>query len=495
MGGGIATLYFSVFAAANFHKLIGLPVAFGVMVCVTVLAGWLAVRFESKLVAILGIIGGYLTPVMLSTGVVNFPGLYGYMLVLGTGILGVSLWRNWPLAGYLAFVGTFALFFASLRDYEPSYFWQVMPFLVAFFVLFSTMAFIYNVMNKVKSNLLDVLALFLNAGVFFFASHHLIHAQFGRRWVAAVTLGLAVFYAAHVVVCFIRKLVDRELILSFAGLAATFLAISAPLLLSRQWITLAWAVQALVILWLALQVESRFLRYASYLLFGLVLFRFTSIDFHTAYGTSPPDDMTAAIYFRQLLERLMTFGVPIISMAAANWLLKRHEKSDSKYRVNPDNDVPDWLPESMMPHVFVGATALMVCTFLHLEFNQTLGRFYDPLRQPTLTLVWLGLSLFLLQTVIRTGSSVLLNVLIALIACVILKVFVFDLPDYRSGNFLIFDEFIWRDSGLRFLDFGAVVGFLAFAYFHYPTGEINNARGMASGLLRSHYCSYFLAWN
>ena len=84
---------------------------------VTALAGAIAVRFNSILVAVLGIIGGYGTPIVLSTGAVNFPGLYGYMLVLGIGVLGICYWKNWPLLSYLSFVSTYALFFASMRDY------------------------------------------------------------------------------------------------------------------------------------------------------------------------------------------------------------------------------------------------------------------------------------------------------------------------------------------------------------------------------------------
>ena len=77
LGAGLATLYFSVFAASNLFDLIPATAAFALMGLVTVLAGGIAVRFNSMLVAVLGIIGGYLTPVMLSTGAVNFPGLFG----------------------------------------------------------------------------------------------------------------------------------------------------------------------------------------------------------------------------------------------------------------------------------------------------------------------------------------------------------------------------------------------------------------------------------
>ena len=268
LGGGIATLYFSAFAAASFYHLIDMPIAFGAMVLVTALSGWMAVRFNSALTAVLGVVGGYGTPVMLSTGETNFLGLYGYMLVLGLGVLGICARKRWPLLNYLAFAGNYALMFASLQPYDPKvHFWEVMPFLIAFFVLFSTMVFVFNLVNRTKSNLLDVLVLFLNAGVFFALSFDLIEQSFRREWVAAVSLGLTVFYIGHVYYCLVRRVLDRELMLSFTALSAFFLAITIPLLLSNEWITVSWAIQALVMLWVAEKLNSQFLRHVAYLLY------------------------------------------------------------------------------------------------------------------------------------------------------------------------------------------------------------------------------------
>ena len=53
------------------------------MIAVTCIAGWIAVRFNSLLVAVLAILGGFGTPIMLQTGVVNYVGLYSYLLILG----------------------------------------------------------------------------------------------------------------------------------------------------------------------------------------------------------------------------------------------------------------------------------------------------------------------------------------------------------------------------------------------------------------------------
>src|SRR5439155_422052 len=111
-------------------------VSMGLMALITVCSGALAVRFNALLVAILGILGGYGTPVMLSTGVINFPGLFAYELLLGCGVLGVSYYKKWHLLNYLSFVCNYVLFFGAMTTYQVEDFWQVMPFLTAFFALF-----------------------------------------------------------------------------------------------------------------------------------------------------------------------------------------------------------------------------------------------------------------------------------------------------------------------------------------------------------------------
>ncbi|HUQ69784.1 MAG TPA: DUF2339 domain-containing protein, partial [Planctomycetaceae bacterium] len=193
MGGGLAMLYFSVFAAANFYHLIEPVPAFALMGAITVLAGGISVRFHSMLIAVLGILGGYGTPLMLSTGTVDFVGLFGYMLILGIGVLGVCYWKNWPLVNLLSFVCTYALYCAAIRDYHRDDFWTVLPFLTAFFVLFSTMTILYKLVNRVPSNLLDLAGMFINAFVYFGESYRLVSTLYGREWAAAVTLGLAIF--------------------------------------------------------------------------------------------------------------------------------------------------------------------------------------------------------------------------------------------------------------------------------------------------------------
>lgn len=464
LGGGIATLYFSAFAAANFYHLITMPIAFAAMIAVTALSGFIAVRFHSILTAVLGVIGGYGTPVMLSTGVVNFPGLYGYLLVLGLGVLGICVWKRWPLLNYLSFAGNFFLVGASLQDYEPStHFWQVMPFLIAFFVLFSTMVFVYNLFNRTKSNLLDVLVLFLNAGVFFCLSYWLIDRSFGEKWVAAVTLGLTAFYMVHVWYCLVRKVLDRELMLSFTALSAFFLAITVPLLLSREWITVSWAVQALVMLWVAGKLSSEFLRHVAYLLYLIVLGRFLFLDLPSQYGRPSLADLPLMDYLKQLVERLVMFGVPIASLALGYRMIAKPGPA-APLAIDRSADIGGWVEGRIAAKTAVFFMFGMLFLYMHLELNRTLGTLFPPLRLPILTLLWLSVCLLLLLEFSRTASRLTLTLLGIFVTAVLAKMTIFDLQEWAATSRFLYDgPYLFHDAGFRLLDFGAIILFFAFA--------------------------------
>ncbi len=462
-GGGLATLYFAVFAAVNFYHLVEVPVGFLLMSLITALAGGIAVRFNSILVAVLGIIGGYGTPVMLSTGAVNFPGLLGYVVVLGVGVLGICYWRNWRLVNYLSFAATFGLLFAALEQYNSSHLWEVFPFAIAYFALFSTMTFLYQLVNRTKSNLLDLLALFANAGIFYALSYWLIEPVYGREWVAVVTLSLAAFYTLHVMVFLKWRIIDRELLVSFMGLAAFFLAVTMPLVLSREWITASWAIQAIVMVWIAGKLGSRFLQQLAYLLYGIVLFRFGLIDLPAQFLQPSLAEIPMEDYLRILGERIIMFGVPIASLAGACRLMRKQDL-DADGPVSRDNDIPEWISPAGIVRLAAGIALGMLFLYLHLEFNQTMGYFYQPMKLPLLTLLWLAMCGLLTWQVLERENRWLLGLLVVFVSGLLIKLLVFDLPSWDvTQSFLYQGPYSFRDAALRLLDFGAVVAFLAFA--------------------------------
>ncbi|MFA6030405.1 MAG: DUF2339 domain-containing protein [Elusimicrobiota bacterium] len=99
---GIAILYADVFASRAFYRLVSPEIAFGLMSLVTVAAFVLSVRLESRYVSLLGLVGGFLTPPLLSTGVDRPIALFAYITILNIGLISVALRMDWgfllPLA-------------------------------------------------------------------------------------------------------------------------------------------------------------------------------------------------------------------------------------------------------------------------------------------------------------------------------------------------------------------------------------------------------------
>ena len=469
MGGGLATLYFSVYAAARFYQLIDPITAFALMGLITVLAGGISVRFNTMLVAVLGILGGYGTPLMLPTSGVDFIGLFGYMLILGVGVLGLCYWKNWPLVNLLSFACTYGLYFSAIRAYTVADFWNVMPFLTAFFILFSTMTFLFKLVNRAHSNLFDLSALLINAFVYFGESYRLVSVPYGKEWAAAVTLGLALFYTLHVYYFLVRKLIDRELLVSFLGLASFFVIVTVPLVLSKEWITVSWALQALVLLWIARQLGSHALKYVSFVLYGIVMLRFGLIDLPRQFGQGLATSIPWSEYWPQFVERIVMFGVPVVSLGGAQRLLLDWQRSEA-LAVVPENDVPEFIPTNWAPRAIIGMALGMLFLYLHLEVNRTIGFTYAPLKLPMLTLLWLVLCGIALWQAVATHSRTLITVVAFGLLAVLIKLFCVDVPSWNLAGDLIYRDvysshiYSFHDAAMRLLDFGAIIAFFGIAY-------------------------------
>jgi len=109
---GVLVLYGNIFAAHVFYHLIELGPAFASMAIVTGAAFFLAVRMNAQVIVILGLLGGFLTPVLLSTGVDNPTALFGYIAVLNIGVAAVALRKRWDYLVLLAAAGTILMEFA-----------------------------------------------------------------------------------------------------------------------------------------------------------------------------------------------------------------------------------------------------------------------------------------------------------------------------------------------------------------------------------------------
>ena len=103
---GIVLLYADLFAAHSFYGLISLTTAFFAMSAVTLFSFILAVNLSAQVIVILGLLGGFLTPLLLRSGVDNAPALFLYIALLDLGVAAVALRKRWLHLVLLAAGGT-----------------------------------------------------------------------------------------------------------------------------------------------------------------------------------------------------------------------------------------------------------------------------------------------------------------------------------------------------------------------------------------------------
>jgi hypothetical protein len=102
----VALLYAGIFAAHGLYDLIGTLLTFALMVLVTAVAALLALRYDAMVVAVIGLLGGFATPVLVSSGHDRPVGLFSYLLLLNVGMFWVLLRKRWYKLSILSFAAT-----------------------------------------------------------------------------------------------------------------------------------------------------------------------------------------------------------------------------------------------------------------------------------------------------------------------------------------------------------------------------------------------------
>ena len=102
----IAILFATFFAAYSMWHLIPPYVAFGLLALVTVTAVLLSVRHESLFIAVLGLLGGFSTPILLSSQENRPIPLFAYLLLLNIGLAWVAYRNGWTILSILTLVFT-----------------------------------------------------------------------------------------------------------------------------------------------------------------------------------------------------------------------------------------------------------------------------------------------------------------------------------------------------------------------------------------------------
>ncbi len=266
-GGGVGVLYLTVFAAYRLYDLIPSAPTFLLLVAFMVLSALLAVLQDSRALAMLGTIGGFLAPVLASTGQGSHVALFSYYIVLNIGILSISWFKSWRSLNLAGFVFTFVLSGSwAVRYYRPEFFSTTEPFLIAFFVMYVAIAVMFALRQEPRLvGLVDGTLVFgVPLVTAAFQAGLVKDFEYGLAWSA---LGFGVFYLGLATFLFrYRGTPLRALCEALLGEGVVFATLAVPFAFEGLVTAAFWALEGAAIVWIGIRQNRLLPR-----LFGSVL--------------------------------------------------------------------------------------------------------------------------------------------------------------------------------------------------------------------------------
>ena len=295
MGGGLTVFYFTIAFAFHQYHLIGQQAGFIIMVAITGFAVFLSLYYDRLELAILATIGGFITPLLVSTGQANYVALFTYLCILNTGLMVLAWFKRWPSINVIALFFTTIIFggwlIGALWDHPspPFPYRSAMLFGTLFYVQFVSMNIINNIrQNKIFRSFDFLIVLSINF-LFYTAAMFILSYWNDGKYQGLLTGLLGLFDLSLSIAFRQKKTIDPNFISLLTGLAVGYISLIAPVQLEGNFVTLFWAVEMLVLFWLYQRTRIIQLKAASLIVFVAMLLSLaiTCIEIYSGSGQIP----------------------------------------------------------------------------------------------------------------------------------------------------------------------------------------------------------------
>jgi uncharacterized membrane protein len=420
MAGGIVLLYLSSYAAFGYYHLVGQKTAFAFLAILIAEAAAIALVYNAPAIAIMALIGGLLTPVLLHSDRDQYRSFFTYLVVLDAGAL--ALLKHWRGLSSIAYYGTQLLFWIW---YDENYHHQkrgaVLVFQTAIFLLFLLAHLARELLRRESATLEDALLLLVNPFVFFATAYHLLNPTH-HDWMGAFAILMALLYAGIAKILLSRGVEGRREILLLIAIALTFVTIAIPIQLRSNWITIAWAVEGVAILWAGLEIQSVRLRAHAFSLFALAFFKFLFWD--TPYGYRPA---FTPVFNRYFLSSLAVIGCYVIAVYLFERAGKRKlvDERVTKLMIALGAALAFWLLISIETHTYFAGRALAEKSMDDAAHERWLG-------QMALSVIWSAYAAALAAYGFMRRVAVIRWAALVLFAFTVIKVMLVDIAELQK---------------------------------------------------------------
>ena len=253
VGGGLAVFYFTITLAFHQFHLFGQTVAFIILILITAFAVTLSLLYNKQELAIIALVGGFLSPFMVSTGSANYNGLFLYLVVLNMGLLVIAYYKSWRVLNITSFVLTVLVFGAVLSQLSSPTYYLGFIYGSIFYLLYLAINIAYNVRENKTFITSDFSILLVNTALYFSVGLYLLTQMHFEEYRGLFSAALGFVNLCLSYILFRNKKVDSNILYLLIGITLTFVSLTAPIQLKGNHITLFWASEAVLLYWLYLK--------------------------------------------------------------------------------------------------------------------------------------------------------------------------------------------------------------------------------------------------
>ena len=504
-GAAMGILYFSLFAGFQWYELMPQLVAFAGMIVVTAVGLSFAGVFNSLPAAVLAMIGGFLTPYMLSKGGGNISALFSYILILDLGVLALATFRSWGRLHLLNFGGTLLIWIGWLEGrYQPEELWLTVAWITLFAVVFSLMGLWRHVIRREVSSTPDMALMLMTPIAYFGALYGLTKAGYSD-WHGIMALLVAAYYLGLGVFAFLRNPGNNQIVVTLVGVGLSFVTLAVPLQLTGHWIVIAWAIESLLLIEIGLRYEKPGFRLTGFGLLAIVQMHMVMYAGGTLTG---PEEFTTG-FVRKLWEdtetvatgksvlggiingRSLSFLANSIVLAILAWEYRRREKSarfegadETWKKIGIGGRVPD---AGQISTILIPLVPVIVLAMGLLEtFVFGVRAHWSVATHLSMLPIWLSLfavaTLMAFRRMADVGTlGALAKFLYGVVGCLFLVFLLMPFPDWEIVDAGLWGQMIFNPRGVGFLTAlgAALVGAIQFTRSDPEDAE---GRSIASSL-------------
>lgn len=443
-GGGIALLYSSLLAELA-RGAVGVWLAVGLLLLVSLISVGLAFKRNSQPLALLGVAGGLLAP-FLYAGVTEpdfqvdklFAGqkyfLIIYLLVINLGVIGVAIFKNWKWFKLVSVIGSyagFALWFGEYEDRNLSTGFTIFTLTLLFIVLFVSSTG-FHLIRRLSPRALDISPMVSNALLYVVISYYGIldhEVRNFENWQAIPTLGLGI---VHLLIAYLAFRTNRSqpvMGMMLGGIGLVCISVFVPMQFDGYTLIIGMSTNAAFMLWLSVYLKSNELKFLSLVLFIFALGSLLSVDpIDSRYAVRPLTSLwfIFVLYVSLFLYTKYRNGFSLRLLVIPKWIVTQEDLDRNYrwlYRVSSYDVTQIFLLASSN---FLSIWMLSIEVGRFIESQVSSADTADQWKSLSITVLWAGYSTLLIIAGVIARSSFIRVCGLGLMSLGVIKLFLYD---------------------------------------------------------------------